>query len=502
MSDNKAKLEAIIAATLAESRKKEHDVVEEEVESLEETDEIVEDADEDEDTTEIEDNDESEESEEEVVEEEVEQLDELSRKTLDSYMKKAASSAKTHAAVAGKKGMNKNIAAAAAKVAGKRYAGLAAASGKIASAKEPPKKPRAKKGEGKAKAPAKKRKVKEEFMQYEETEAGSTLHPGARAISDPKSLNSKSLMMNDMVGLMAGMNKSDMLGFFNQVMSQYGPGKTYGVGDNSEQNKSTIQMKPSDANGSGPDVKMPMPKINAKEAVEEMFEGQELSEEFMDKASVIFEAAINAQLTLKFAELEEQYADAVALQLNEFTEDLVDKLDCYLDYVAENWMEENKVAIDSALTNELTQDFILGLKNLFNEHYIDVPEEKVNVIETLASKVESLEAKLDEVITENTEMKTIIEDATRKSVLEELASDLSLTQQEKFSSLAEGIEFDGDVDTYTKKLRIVKETYFKDKVKVSKQSNITEETFEGEEAPVVSSVMNRYAQALTRTTKI
>jgi len=148
------------------------------------------------------------------------------------------------------------------------------------------------------------------------------------------------------------------------------------------------------------------------------------------------------------------------------------------------------------------EEFIEGLKNLFAEHYIDVPQEKIEVIESLADKVEELETKLDETISENVELRSALTESFANDIFEELSADLALTQQEKFKALAEGIEFDGDLDVYTKKLKIIKENYFKQD-RTSNVSNIIEESFEGEvEHNVnVDPSVNRYVQALTRTVK-
>lgn len=336
----------------------------------------------------------------------------------------------------------------------------------------------------------------------DETAAADSLKPAAKAISDPQALStSKVGRMSGVMSAMSGMSDSDQISFFNSVMDQFGPGKTFGVGDNSEKNKSTLDMKPSDAGGAGPDVKMSMPTINAKEDIDAMFSGEELSEEFKEKVTTLFEAAVNAKVIAEMVTLEEQYEQAITEELRVFTEEVTDKLDAYLDYVVENWMAENEVAVESALRNELAEEFIGGLKNLFAEHYINIPESKVEVVETLASRVEELESQLDESILEKAEMKKVIFESTKKEILESLSEGLALTQQEKLKALAEGIEFDGNVETYEKKLRIIKETYFKNETKPH-SSNIAEESFEGEVETIhTNPQMSRYVQALTRTVK-
>lgn len=330
----------------------------------------------------------------------------------------------------------------------------------------------------------------------EETLAAKSLHPAAKAVSDPKS---KIGMMQAVLGAMNGMNKGDLTHWFNATMAQFGPGKDYGVGDNSVKNSATIDMK----TGKGPKTKDAMPKLNVKEDIDEMFDGQELSEEFKDNVSTLFEAAVSARIIAETARLEEQYEARIAEELATFNEELTTKLDTYLDYVVEQWMKENEVAIESTLRNELMEEFMEGLKNLFSEHYISVPETKVDVLEALAEKVSELEGKLDETISENMELKNFVLDNQRLEILEEVSSDLALTQQEKFAALAEGIEFDGDLETYEKKLKIIKENYFKTE-STSYSSNIDEETFEGETTAGVTNVdpqVNRYVQALARTVK-
>jgi hypothetical protein len=344
------------------------------------------------------------------------------------------------------------------------------------------------------------KKVEEETEVSEETLAASSLHPKA-APGDPMS---KLGAMKGVMNVMAGMGKSDLINFFNQVQSQFGPGKDYGVGDKSGHNQSSIDMKPSHATGGnvGPKTAYPMPKLNVKEDVEDMFNGQDLTEEFKENVATLLEAAVSARIIAETARLEEEYETKLQENLTTFSEELTSKLDTYLDYCVEQFMKENEVAIESTLRNELAEEFIEGLKNLFAEHYINVPEDKVDVLEAMAEKVAVLEEKYDEIISENVELKNLVIESERQNIVEHLASDLALTQQEKFAALVEGIEFDGDLDVYAKKLMIVKENYFKTET-TSHSSNFEEETFEGEitESRHVDPVVSRYVQAIARTVK-
>lgn len=306
-------------------------------------------------------------------------------------------------------------------------------------------------------------------------------------------------MISQVTSAMSGMPKSDMINFFNQVMGQFGPGKDYGIGDKSGHNQDSIDMK----TGKGPKTKDAMPKLNVKEDIDGMFDGEDLSEEFKEKASTLFEAALNARVTAEVVRIEEELENTLKEQMESFAAEVTDKLDTYLDYVVENWMAENEVAIESTLRNEISEQFIEDLKNLFAENYMNVPEEKVNVIEKLTDKIEALETRLDETITENHELKGVLTESTKKDLIDLVSSDLTLTQQEKFLSFAEGIEFDGDVDTYQRKLEIIKENYFS--TATVPQTNLEEETYEGEETSTRTVSMDpsiaRYVSALNKTVK-
>jgi hypothetical protein len=331
---------------------------------------------------------------------------------------------------------------------------------------------------------------------HEDSMAASSLRPGSKDIADPKS---KMEMIAHVIGSMHAMKSDELTKWFNDTIAQFGPGKDYGVGDKSASNQSSIDMN----GGSGPKTRDPMPKLSVKEDVEDMFAGQDLSEEFKEKATTIFEAAVTARAMLEVARLEEEYEEALDEAVSEINEELTSKLDTYLDYVTEQWMEANEVAIESTLRNEVMEEFVDGLKNLFVEHYMDVPEDKVDVIESLATKVEELEEKLNEQITENVEMKRAFVEVEKEKVLESYVSELALSQQEKFEALAEGIDFDGDIETYSRKLSIIKEKYFTEQKTAPVNTNITEETFEGETGSTdtvsYDPSVKRYADIISKT---
>ena len=320
---------------------------------------------------------------------------------------------------------------------------------------------------------------------------------------DPKS---KVEMLNKMIGAAHTMKSDELTKWFDQAMALIGKEASHLPGHaNEKSNENSIRMKPSHATGKGgASVNMPMPKLSVKEDVEDIFVGSDLSEEFKEKASVLFEAAINSRIMLEQARLEEEFEAAINETIEEIHEEMTSKVDSYLDYVVENWMKENEVAIESTLRNELAEEFMGGLKNLFVEHYIDLPQEKVDVVESLADKVETLEAQLDQLISENTQLKEGYVEVEKESIVESFLEDLAFSQQEKFKALAEGIDFDGDLDTYARKLSIIKENYFGVEQRPAVSSNIMEESFEGEtEAQTVSldPAVSKYVQAISRSIK-
>ena len=240
--------------------------------------------------------------------------------------------------------------------------------------------------------------------------------------------------------------------------------------------------------------------VNMKEDLDAMFEGQELTEEFKEKATVIFETAVNVRVEEEKAALIEQYDQSFEQAKDEIQQEISEKLDEYLDYVVEQWMAANEVAVENSLRAEIAEEFIGGLKTLFVEHNIDIPDEKVDVVEELAAKVEELEARLNETINENIELRKVSVEVEKEEVFAEVAEGLAQTQIEKLRTLAEGVEFD-DVETFQKKLEIVKENYFPSDKKVSKVVSEEAEELNEEVQRPVTGPMSRYVTAISRTVK-
>lgn len=239
-------------------------------------------------------------------------------------------------------------------------------------------------------------------------------------------------------------------------------------------------------------------EVSIKDELASIF-GEDLSEEFRTKATSIFEAAVIARVNSEMEKIVEKLEESNAQQLLEYKEVLVEKVDSYLNYVVEQWMEENQLAVESGLRNEITEEFITGLKGLFQEHYIDVPEEKYDVIEDLADKVDSLKEELDQSITDNIEMAKQFVELKKAVIFAEQTEGLADTEVDKLKKLVEGVEFESE-ELYAEKLTVIKENYFPKEGKKSPEQVLVEGTATG---PTFedSGVMSKYVQALSRSIK-
>jgi hypothetical protein len=234
--------------------------------------------------------------------------------------------------------------------------------------------------------------------------------------------------------------------------------------------------------------------------IQGLFESEEnLSEEFKVKAAGIFEAVVTARIANEMEAIEADLREEVQVQQETFKEELVEKLDSFLSYVAENWMKENELAIERGLRSEITEDFISGMKTLFAEHYIEVPEEKYDVLGEMQDKIESLESKLNESLEEKIEIVAEKVALQRKAIISEASVDLTLTEAEKFAKLVEDIDF-GNEDIFAEKVAVVKENYFPKQGQQSISEDKLEDTVDGDYA-IENSNISRYAQAISKSVK-
>ena len=235
--------------------------------------------------------------------------------------------------------------------------------------------------------------------------------------------------------------------------------------------------------------------INVQEDVDALVEGEDLSEDFKKKASTIFEAAVKSKIRPEVERIELEKTQEIAEDMESFKTELAEKVDGYLDYVVKEWMTENELAVERGLKGEIAEDFISGLKALFEEHYIDVPDEKYDILESQAQKIEELEGKLNETIGKLTEKKQSEDSLVRESVIKEVSSDLAETQSEKFAGLVEDVEFT-DKDSFVEKLNTLKENYFP---KSSPTQSLTEENESDAQEIDISDAMAAYTSAIKRS---
>ena len=228
----------------------------------------------------------------------------------------------------------------------------------------------------------------------------------------------------------------------------------------------------------------------------------DLSEEFKDKAATIFETAVKTRIKEQTKILEAQFEEKLSKETETVKEAMVEKVDSYLNYVVEEWMKENELAVERGIRTEIAEDFITGLKDLFKEHYIDVPEEKYNVLDDLTNQVKDLEGKLNEQIEKNVNLTKEVNNSERTNIVAEVSADLADTEKEKFASMAENIEFDS-APKFREKLETVKESYFpKTKIEESSSKDEVDSVAANEPAVEASSdAMAAYTAAISRNLK-
>ena len=236
---------------------------------------------------------------------------------------------------------------------------------------------------------------------------------------------------------------------------------------------------------------------NVDEDLSALLSGEELSEEFQEKAKTIFEAAITA----KVKKIEEQYEEKLVEELVEYKVELTERVDSYLEYVAQEWMEENALQVEQGLKSEMTESFLSGMRGLFEEHYVSIPEEKYDVVENMVEKLDEMESKLNEQIERNISLNQRLGESVADHILADVSEGLAISQKEKLASLAEGVEFESE-EEYREKLETLKESYFQKSTVVNEEADAPQMISEEAtlEAPTGSS-MEAYLRALQFTTK-
>ena len=292
----------------------------------------------------------------------------------------------------------------------------------------------------------------------------------------------KAAAMNNFSEKLAKLRKADIMANYETIMKS--------LDLNEETDENVVDTKPIDVN----------------DDVEALVEGEDLTPEFKEKATTIFEAAVQAKVNKlmveKEVELEEKNEEKLAEEVSKIKDELTTQVDDYLNYVSEQWMEENKLAVEKGIRTEITESFINGMKNLFNEHYIEIPEDKVDVVDDLFQKVEELEEQLNKQIQESVDLKKEVSSYKKEKVVQSLTSGLSDTQAEKVKELAESV--DAEDEKLEEKVQVIKENYFPKSANNSE--TLVEEVENNEESEektetVINEQMNHYLSAITRHNK-
>ena len=242
-------------------------------------------------------------------------------------------------------------------------------------------------------------------------------------------------------------------------------------------------------------------EYSIEDDINALVEGEELSEDFKAKAATIFEAAINSKVAGIKEELTASYEEKLVEEVASIKEELKDRVDSYLEYVADEWIAENQLAVESGLKEEMTESFISGMKSLFEEHYVTIPEEKYDVIESMVDKLDEMEGKLNEQIEKNIALNKRLAESVSDVVFADVTEGLALSQKEKLANLVNNVEFESET-AYREKLETLKESYFPTKVAQRNQTeNLTEEAGSPVDTTNYSPTMEAYLKTLTRVSK-
>ena len=243
-------------------------------------------------------------------------------------------------------------------------------------------------------------------------------------------------------------------------------------------------------------------EYSVEDDINALVEGEELSEDFKAKAATIFEAAINSKVSGIKEELTASYEEKLVEEVASIKEELKDRVDSYLEYVADEWIAENQLAVEAGLKEEMTESFISGMKSLFEEHYVTIPEEKYDVIESMVDKLDEMEGKLNEQIEKNVALNKRLAESVSDVVFAEVTDGLAQTQKDKLAGLVENVEFESET-AYREKLGTLKESYFPTKTaQRNTTENLTEETGSTDFTSSVSPSMESYLKTLNRVSKI
>jgi len=319
----------------------------------------------------------------------------------------------------------------------------------------------------------------------EPTAAKAKPLPGSKSQGD-KAPQTKMGMLNAMMKHYGDMKKSDLSAAYNKMKEMY------------------EDLDASEAEEISETPHISAEDIDLTDDVAALFGDEELSEEFKEKATTIFEAVVVSKINEAMGDMIENVQTAKSLEDDELKEEMVEKIDSYLDYVVEQWMDNNRLAVENGIRTEIAEEFMGGLKSLFEASYIDMPEEKADVLGELSDKVDSLEEELNKELQKNIELSQSVEELHRGSIVADISEDLTVSQVEKLKGLAEGVDFISEED-FKEKLEMIKDTYFDSSIDEEVQNETIfdeDEPLEEEaSAPKVTGEMAQYMSAISRTVK-
>ena len=321
----------------------------------------------------------------------------------------------------------------------------------------------------------------------EPTAAKAKPLPGSKTQGD-KMPTTKMGMLNAMMQHMGSKSKKDLAAMYGEMMKN-----AEGYHEMAHAKKENMHYG----------KKMKKEDIDLSDDINALFGDEELSEEFKEKATTIFEAAVISKINESLEEMSEMFETATALEEDEVKAEMVEKLESSLDYVVNEWMDNNRLAVENGIRTEIAEEFMGGLKTLFEQSYIEMPEEKVDVLGELSDKVDSLEEELNKELQKNIDLSTEIETLHRGSAIADVSQDLTVAQSEKLKGLAEGVDFVSEED-FKEKIEMLKDTYFTDIEEEAQNETIFDEEEPLEEeasTPKVSNEMAQYMSAISRTVK-
>ena len=321
----------------------------------------------------------------------------------------------------------------------------------------------------------------------EPTAAKAKPLPGSKTQGD-KMPTTKMGMLNAMMQHMGSKSKKDLAAMYGEMMKN-----AEGYHEMAHAKKENMHYG----------KKMKKEDIDLSDDINALFGDEELSEEFKEKATTIFEAAVISKINESLEEMSEMFETATALEEDEVKAEMIERLETSLDYVVTDWMDNNRLAVENGIRTEIAEEFMGGLKTLFEQSYIEMPEEKVDVLGELSDKVDSLEEELNKELQKNIDLSTEIETLHRGSAIADVSQDLTVAQSEKLKGLAEGVDFVSEED-FKEKIEMLKDTYFTDIEEEAQNETIFDEEEPLEEeasAPKVSNEMAQYMSAISRTVK-